>query len=111
MRADFTENVAKKNLDAIRPGDIARVRKTFKVGDRIKTETTDAFGGVHIRSMKIVRFLPYLVGLLHKRTITYGDLVVYVRSGEKPIKLYEDVPQARRRRPAGPEYRALGVMR
>ena len=111
MRADFTENVAKKNLDAIRPGDIARVRKTFKVGDRIKTETMDAFGGVHIRNMKIVRFLPYLVELLHKRTITYGDLVVYARSGEKPIKLYEDVPQARRRRPAGPEYRALGVMR
>ena len=111
MRADFTENAAKKDLDAIRPGDIARVRKTFKVGDRIKAETMDAFGGVHIRSMKIVRFLPYLVELLHKRTITYGDLVVYVRSGEKPIKLYEDVPQARRRWPAGPEYRALGVMR
>ena len=37
MRADCMENAAKKKLDAIRPGDIARVRKTFEVGDRIKT--------------------------------------------------------------------------
>lgn len=111
MRADCMENLAKKSVDAIRPGDIARVRKTFKVGDRIKTETTDAFGGVHIRSLNIVRFLPHLVELQHQRTITYGDLVIYARPGEKPIKLYENAPQARRRRLAGPEYRALGVMR
>lgn len=97
---ELLATIRRKDNDAILPEEIAAVRHIYSVGDKIRTETKDAFGQTHIKKLKIVRFHPYLVELQHLRTITYADLVCYMRSDETPIKMYDDCPQGRNRKGA-----------
>ena len=81
------EEMTDKYGAAIWPDEINHARKRVKIGDTIKTLTEDIFGKDRIVRIRIAAFYKNLILLDNGKSLTNYDLVMYLRSGRRAIRL------------------------
>ena len=81
------EEMTDKYGAAIWSDEINHARKRVKSGDTIKTLTEDIFGKDRIVRIRIAAFYKNLILLDNGKSLTNYDLVMYLRSGRRAIRL------------------------